>query len=252
MENAMNLSGGTQQARDWINARQAEGRLVDVYSQEWFNKQDPDGPFPPSLLGKMETELGSDFLHHLLVVWLDGCRQDARNELVAIYPPLSKLIGTNGHEPDFLFINLRTQQILCVGLGRKNRMFGIDAATYDSIAMFGLLRNGDVNYMPQFTELDHAKIIWHIVSSLFQVGCALDDFMKLPGNPDTVLAAMAMKPAADGLRYIEGEDDGYTLKELKQFAAEHKDSDDQCKEAMEIINLFFSNCDDGDFNTGDY
>lgn len=247
----MELIGGTQRASKWIAALKADGNLIDVYSDEWFDDQDAGGHFTPATLAGMASAYGPEFRNHLLLIYLTGCTRAARDELVAIYPPLGELIGTPSPEPAFLFINLKLQKILCVGLGSQNQLFVADAATTRPVDAYGLLGHGDRDYMTRFAELDCDEIIEDLVAALHNLGVALSNFALTPGNPDTVHAALSAGAGPDRLFHIEGEDQAYSREELLQFIEDYEESEHHCNAAMAVINFFFPQCEiDALINTG--
>jgi len=253
----MKLTGGTERAQKWISDRKAEGKLIDVYSDEWYANRAASESLSQSWFNDLklefeQLEFDDEYLHHMLVVHIGGCGEEAKHELVSVYPPLGEVIGARLHQPDFLFINLKTQQILCAGLGRNNRLFILDAATGTSINAFGMLDCGDEHYIDSFTALDHATFVEDILVALSQLGNALDDYSRTPGNPDSVERALDSKPSVDSIYFIEGEDEGFSREELIGFKQSHEKSAQRCKAAMGVINSFFPDCFDGDFNTGDY
>jgi hypothetical protein len=228
--------------------------LIDVYSDEWLAGRNLNQYFSPHLLAEIDEEHGStDYRNHLLVVCLQVCRGNAAEELAGFYPPFAKFISGYNHEPDFLFINFHTRQMLCIGLARKNRFFMIDAATYESVEGFGIDGCSNDDYVEKFIALDHSDVVEDLATALYNLGHALDDFCRTPGNPQTVVETLESEPDPEGLRYFEGEDEGYSREELLDFQQIHEDSDRRCKAEMSVINTFFPEVyGEGEFNTGDY
>ena len=80
------------------------------------------------------------------------------------------------HRPNFLFINLFTQQLLAVGLGRKNNLFAIPIDEDVLLDMSDLLKN---DYIKKFTSLDHKNVLSEICKSVEDLGvcfCEHEDF----------------------------------------------------------------------------
>ena len=124
--------------------------------------------------------------NHLLFIFVDEYKKDIREKLKAVYPPVQKFFEQY-HSPDFLLLNLYTKQMLCVGFGRKNRLFIIDAETGNHINAFNL--NGiadDSEYMDQFLESDVYESVSDLIHALYDLSIAMYECDHLPGNDDLV------------------------------------------------------------------
>jgi hypothetical protein len=249
----MKIKSGTNRAMELIAHLKAVGKLADIYSDEWYAGRDTKGSLSPSFLQELKDEHGTDFLNHLLIACVMLCDPQEKHELTEVYPPLKNLIGTNKHEPDFLLINLSIQKVLCIGLGRKNRFFAIDAATGKSVQAFPMAYgDNDLKYIEAFTKLDCGDFVLDLCDDLYELGEALADFENTPGNIDTVSQALNAGPEEDGYYSIAGEDDRYTKSEVAGFILKHEQSMEDCNHAMYLINVLFPECESGDFNTQDF
>jgi hypothetical protein len=204
-------------------------------------------------LRELKEEYGQELLNHLLIVCIAMCNEKEKEELVAVYPPLGSLLQTNKHEPDFMFINLDSKKILCIGLGRKNCFFAIDAASNKSVRVFpSHYGNNDLSYIEDFTKLDHGEFVEEFAISLSQLGEALADFENTPGNIETASVSLDDGPSEDGSYTINGEYDLYTRDEIAGFIHAHEKSLKDCEWAMHLINSLFPDITSGEFNTQDF
>ncbi len=224
--------------------------LVDVYSKEWFDTRDENcNYFPKSLLGNIEDEYDPKFFNHLLVIHVDEYNQNFPQRIVQTFPCLSSLINEGIHKPDFLFVNINISKILCVGLGRKNQLFAIDAETNKSVNAFDLT-HGDDAYIEEFTEDDHLEVVSDIVRALFDLGVAFFENDSIPSNETDLYQAIESEPDEEGFYHLEWDDEDYTKEQLEEFLEEKERQNEIMKESEEIIQLFFP--DAYEFNTGDY
>ena len=127
----MSYTGGTKQGLQFIEKYKKLGYIVDIYSDEWVNAQDPDeyyGIAPEDLMA-FDKEFGNEYRGHLLAVYLGNSNPELHQELRKILKPFDDYcniepIGWRKISiPGLLFINLKTQEILCIGLGYKNRIY---------------------------------------------------------------------------------------------------------------------------------
>lgn len=275
----MKINSGAKSAQALLDRLNAEGDLVDVYSSQFFARQpsyqeDPYAPFTSEgfdyLLDEYENNTDSDQkpLGHLLFIHVDDYKHELRNKLIEVYQPLMRLFDTGKHHPDFLILNLHTTQVLCIGLGRKNRLFAIDAKSGRSINVFGLLRGvhstilsqeqGDDEYMKKFTEHDVYESVSDLVHALYKLGVAMYGYDGMPANLEQIEYSRDLPPnnnAVYELRDIDGNlltNDEFSKEELIAMYEEIRSYQDQEDEAMKIINTFFPQCERGELNTGDY
>ena len=155
--------------------------------------------------------------------------------------------------------------MLCVGFGRKNKLFIIDSKTNTSINSHGFfpqridssilsIKEGDTDqkYISQFTEKDVLKVVKFFLKTLDDLSLAMFEFDHLPGSFESINQALNKENIKDGLHYIEGEDEGYTTDEINQLIIEYDFNNDNLNEALEKIRIFFPQCEIGELNTGDY
>jgi hypothetical protein len=258
----MKINNASPQVMNFLERLKRDGDLIDVYSENFFGKQpnisdDPYAPFSKETLEEIEylegeAEEDKKPKNHLLFMFINEYKEDVLNEIQKIFPPLRKFFAA-WHKPDFLLINLYTQQILCVGFGRKNKLFIIDAHTEKIINFFGS-RSYEVNeYILRFTEHDINEAINDFLSALNDLSFLMFENDSLPGSEDEISIAIDAGPSEDGFYYIKGVDDEkYTKDELTQLLSKYEDLQTGEDKAMKMINIFFPQCERGELNTGDY
>lgn len=232
-----------------FEALKKDGLLVDVYSQEWFDTRDEDGDFPRCLLSNLEGEYSPEYLNHLLIIYLDQYKDEYNDKLVSLFPCLNEILNEGYHKPDFLFINTNINKILCVGLGRKNRLFAIDGETNNPVNVFGLT-NGDENFIDDFTKDDHLEVVSDLVNALDNLGTSFYEHDSLPSDSTELYNMIESDPDEDGFYHLEWDDESYTKEQLEAFLAEHEQQLEVMRESENVIHIFFP--DAYEFNTGDY
>jgi len=115
----MEWLGDTEEVKKLINELLKSEDLINVYSEDYFQKRN-DSEFNLEILEELKKENGDEFLNHLLV----GCFHGNHENLMK----LVHLLGINEKEhpvlmsynaPSFVFINLKTQNILIFGLWKR-------------------------------------------------------------------------------------------------------------------------------------
>lgn len=258
----MKITKGTPEAMNLFAELKKNGDLVDVYSNDFFDRQptyeeDPLAPFTNDAMDSIndyesDPDEQAKPKNHLIFIFIDEYKKDIHEKLKKIYPSL-KEIFEKGHLPDFLLLNLYTKQMLCIGFGRKNRMFVIDAETGKSINAFDL--NGitdDSEYMDKFIENDVYDSVSDFVHALYSLSITMYEYDNLPGNEESVEWALDEENTRDGLHYIEGGDEGYTTDQINEFLEKYREYQADEDESMKMIKVFFPQCERGELNTGDY
>lgn len=266
----MKITKGTKKAEDLLERLRQEGDLVDVYSHSFFERQptrdeDPEAPFARNGMDEVEElendpDSGTYPMGHLLFIFLDDYRAEIHEELVRLYPPLGYVIRSDKHKPDFLILNLYTRQILCVGLGRKNRLFVIDAESDRTINAFGLISaEDDTNYMDRFMEHDCYEVVYDLIVALYRLGDAMYRYDNHLCVLEEVEYSLECQPNEDGYYYLRDlggkiidEEELYTREDLEMMREEMAEYEAIETESMKMINCFFPQCERGELNTGDY
>lgn len=260
--------GGTPAVQNFIKKYKASGYLLDPYSKEWLTsieaRRNIDTDFycdiDENQYSEYESKFGPEFLNHLLIVYVDESNSELIKDLQAIYQPFKYIFeerdsysGYEKHRPDFIFINLAIRKILCIGLGRKNRLFEYDLDEYfnqtpNSVDSNQLIRvfKTDNPYYKEFTSLDHAGFVVSLIRALNDLGAGLFKIASTPGNPDE----WPDETNEDGMYLIE--DDEYTSEEFESIRDDYYEADELMHDGMISINLLFPKIEIGDLNTGDY
>jgi hypothetical protein len=244
-----------------LNLLKKEGDLVDIYSQEFFDRQplyeeDPYAPFNREVMVDIDgyeadPEENIKPKNHLLFIFVDPYKNKLNKKLAEIYPLLVKYFEFD-HKPDFLILNLYTQQMLVIGLGRKNQIYAYDSVSGAAIDLFGGPNyDGYDKYMDRFTEHDLCDAVGDLTKSLLDLGEAMFDYDQVPHNGDMFHIAYAEGPKPDGLFYVEDYEEGYSQEEVEDFLERFTDSQARGEKALKVIQAFFPQCEWGELNTGD-
>ena len=274
----MKITGGTKIANALFAKLQQEGDLIDVYSKSFFDRQpsfkdDPCADFTregfENLLEEYETNPDVDEkpLGHLLFLHIDDNQPDMRKSIVEIYKPLAKLIDCGRHNPDFLIINLFTKQILCIGLGRKNRLFVIDAATGQTVNALGLfggvhvdgLVNGeDGGYMERFTQQDVYEFVSDFINAFYDLSAAMFNHDDMLANSEQIRYTIRLGSDENNFYQLKDTEQNlidekkFTKQEITALLEQINSYESDKDQAMKKINIFFPYCDLSELNTGDY
>lgn len=197
------------------------GHLVDAYSEKWLAEHDDEleGCSQLALVKQKNIELGTDSLNHLLVVYLQlNNKQDMEKRIAAVFPQTSWLTDSSIHQPDFLFINLFTQKILCAGLGKNNRLFVFEAGNRSNElgGPVHLMNKKNKKLFEEFTKLDYASVVIEFLENLEKLG--------------------------QSNYFLANEWDG------DQESDEFMDADEGIVEAMSFFKTFFPTADAGDLD----
>jgi hypothetical protein len=256
-------SNGTLKVQNYINRMKNDGDLIDIYSHEWLNEKYKDDEYVLERIKELEIKNKSDFIGHMLIVHLADETNESLNELLSLYKPLKNVINAQGefgytkHNPDFLFINLYTKQILATGLGRKNRLFLIDVESNANIELrrpslrtsASQIFHNNENYYENFTSLDALDIVSEIIVSLEKLGIALFEYAHCR-NRNEIEDILQTKPNKDGYYFID--DLELTKEELENELDEIDSALNSMDEAIEVIQDYFQHAEIGELNTGDY
>jgi hypothetical protein len=246
-----------------------QGQYLDVYSKEFFARQpstdeDPNAPFTQSgieLIIDLQNDPDEDQkpLGHLIIIHVERLKKELSDEILEIYPSLKLILAKGKHHPNFLIFNQHTRQMLCVGLGRKNTLFAVDANSGKNINFFDLTGgNNDSKYVSDFTQHDCYDVLEDLLSALDQLSQAFSNWHYLPGNLEFIEKSLDQGPDNDGLYYIRDDFDdlivsqGYELEEIENFKSQFIEAEEMEEEAVKMIRVFFPDIDISELNTGDY
>jgi len=264
----MSYIGGTPEVQNFIKKYKASGYLIDPYSKEWLASLDArrnaDKNFYCEIdndqYSEYEAEFGAEFWNHLLILSIDESNPELIKDLKAIYQPFKSIFeerdllsGYDKHRPNFILINLNIRKILCIGLGRKNRLFDYDLEEYlgnvpssVNFSEFASSFTRKNSYYQNFVSNDHADIIFNMIQGLSDLGSGLFENASTPGNPDE----WPDEPNEDGMYLI---DDGeYTAEEFEAIKDGYYQADELMHDGITSIKLLFPEIEIEDLNTGDY
>jgi hypothetical protein len=242
----------------------ALGALVDVYSSEWLTAH-PDFPdFNTADLEEYQSRSHNMCEGHLLIISTSLDDQAVSTLLPAAYPSLRDVLDPEirNHKPDLIFLNLATKQILWVGLGRKNQLFGFAVGAEDVKLRDGNIEDvirpsSDVEsadptflYMREFLKYDYSGIVSDLIESLYEFGVCARAVDHLPLNPDLIGEILDEGPDGDGLYDID--DELLTLEEVQAVLAEFEEAENLGHEHLQTLQQFFPDISWSDLNTQDY
>ena len=159
----MELTGGTTKVNRLIKDLQADGSLLNFYSESVFDNPKINEIFDTSI-DELKQEHGDQFQNHLLV----GCFHSSQlNLLINSFKPCQeyfKYCYQNDYydtRPCFGFINLLNQSVCLMSIGnRKGHFYG----EYFNISM----KNLD-NVKEEFEDYDYVGIVDTIRESLVSI-----------------------------------------------------------------------------------
>jgi hypothetical protein len=240
--------------------------LIEPYSDEWVSSaeqrsQNGEINFESGVdtYKLLDEEYGPEYRNHLLMIHVDPHKHDLIDDLKKVSKSLEFIFNETGenfgtHKPDFLFFNLATQQIFCVGLGRKNRLMQYDACRYaekiSSTEIDFLERsnteNDDSEYRNNFTALDHEGYIVKLIFDLKILGESLVDYECLDYNPE-----MSYELNDDGAIEFENGRDSVSEEELEALNDRYDIISTNIEESIDGINIFFPEITPADLNNID-
>jgi hypothetical protein len=147
------------------------GNLINVYSNEWL--KDNQGVFK-QFFKTQKKEFEGEISEHLFILFLDESNIKLQERLNKLIPSFKKILISEKHLPDFIFINTISSQILAIGLGRKNRLFIYDVFLGKfidcDISLYSksdAIKNSIIN---KFCKFDYANIFLIISNALNKLG----------------------------------------------------------------------------------
>ncbi len=260
----MAYTGGTLAAKKCISELTSMGALVDVYSKDWLSENSNLVNYSIEDLLDFQQQSSGACEGHLLVISTSRNLEIVSKLLVDAYLGFEEHFGERAqmHRADLIFINLATQQVLCVGLGRKNYFFGfaIDSkeVTINEGNVRGIIESCDkpksnietLEFMNNFLKYDYGNIVKWLMEGLYEFGSCARNWDYLPLTPDQIKKIIAQEPDDDGMYDIDG--DLMSLEDAKQLIAEFDEAESWGNENLSIIQDFFPDLTWGDLNTCDY
>jgi len=252
--------GGTALANQFISKYALSGHLLDLYSDEWaLNNEDLEG-ISVALFKEYDAQFGTAYRNHILLIscdWYEDSNSNFSTDLINIFPKYKRQLRDYSEniffDPSFVLINLATQQISSVGLGRNNRFFMTDVETNISVslnlpndisarAVFGIEDN---NYLPNFLKLDHAGIVYKFLTSLSAMGSLvyLRDSDCTPWLYDELSYA---NPNEDGQYEVDGE--SYSAQDRDELIKAHANYNSEIQIHERFLMKFFPTLDFSSLN----
>jgi len=260
----MPYTGGTPAALACIKQLTELGALVDVYSKQWLDAH-PNFPYcTVDDLAEYQVTSSNACEGHLLIISTSLDEPKVAELLMNAYPAFKASFGEDApyHKPDFIFMNLATQQILCVGLERKNYFFGCaigveeveiddgNVQTVTSTDQIEAASTPTLQFMRQFVQYDYAGVVTRLIDSLYEFGISARAWDHLPLNPEIIEEILEQGQDEDGLFDIDGE--MMSLEEARGVIAEFEQANDWGNENLSCIQDLFPDLTWGDLNTQDY
>jgi hypothetical protein len=255
--------GGTSNAVEFIEKHKKSSRIIDFYSDEHIKSiSQKNSIYSKNTLQNLDKKFGKKYRNHLLAIYIGDENKELMNELATIYAPFGKLFSLSNRngwpliKPDFLFINLVTQEILCVGLGRKNQIFDYELHKQiknneaENAEDRDIINNKVISTecSQEFYELDHLQIIKMIIKNLETLGEYFYEWDILPGNSDVMV-----EKRSDGLYYLDNEDhEGLTKSEVSKLEADYKRYNKVIISCIANLKNIFPQIERYDLNTGAY
>ncbi len=260
----MPYTGGTPTAKTCIKQLTELGALVDIYSKQWLDAH-PNFPYcSTDDLAEYQITSSNACEGHLLVISTSIDESVVGERLLAAYPAFEPIFGQKApyHKPDLIFTNLATRQILCVGLGRKNQLFGYavgaEEVTIHDASVQDVTSTDQINaactptllFIREFVQYDYAGIVTRLIDSLCEFGVSARAWDHLPLNPELIEEILAQGPDEDGLFDID--DEMMTLEEARSVIAKFESADSWGKKNLSTLQDLFPELTWADVGTGDY
>jgi hypothetical protein len=155
---------------DFIEQYEA-GNLINVYSNKWL-KNNPE--VCERFFETHKKGLHAESLGHFFILYLGGANIKLQEQLIKLIPSFKKILISDKHLPNFIFVNTITSQMLSIGLGRKNRLFIYDVllGEFLNYDLSLCLKSIDIknSIIREFCEFDYANIFLIISNSLNKLG----------------------------------------------------------------------------------
>ncbi|MEY5027974.1 MAG: hypothetical protein RLZ63_289 [Pseudomonadota bacterium] len=256
--------GGAKAAQNAIDQLQKLGALINVYSSEWLSNNPKFPSFGAEELADFDSQSGGACSGHLLVISTSLDSDAVTDQLLAAYPGFAAAFGADSdyHKPDFIFINLATQQILCVGLGRKNYIFGYaigaDGVLINDANVRAIIdhsfdsagQDATLAFMNEMIKYDYGNVVINLIESLYEFGVSARAWDQLPSNPEVIEEILELGPNEDGMYDID--DELMSEEQVREVLDEFEQAYSWGKENLSVIQDFFPELTWADLNTQDY
>ena len=187
-------TGGTPEAINFIEKYKKTGHVVDFYSDEYvLNRQKNNCLISQRLLKTLDVQHGKFYRNHLLIIYIGDKNGEMLDTLSSLYEPIHRYFNLEGDgpgiviKPDYLLLNLITKEILCVGIGWRNRNFNFELHNYlarytapEAPYKLNHFNSSEISTdcSDAFYELDHWNISKKIITVMNQLGEAYEEDSK--------------------------------------------------------------------------
>lgn len=256
----MNFVGGTSAVRTCFEELAKEGLLISPYTDKWIK-------------ANYKTNKPIQNVDNGEIIFIDASRfyGERLAKLLKIFPKFSSGFSTEytTTNTDFIAINLRTQQIILMGLGRKDQIHvhiyrdgKFDYLDYDEVEEFvnddfetisesdKTAKSGNLQYLQKFCELDRFRLVPDLFESLYYFGLSSFEFANLPHSMMDIDEARGNGPNEDGMFEIDG--DELSEEDLDELEGSYEEAAYDCTSHIRKIQLLFPKIDEGDLITGAY
>ena len=256
----MNFVGGTSAVRTFFEELAKEGLLISPYTDKWIKANYKNTkPIPHVDNGE--------------IIFIDASRfyGERLAKLLKIFPKFSSGFATEytSTNTDFIAINLKTQQIILMGLGLSDRIHvhiyrdgKFESVDYDEVEEFvnddfetisasdKTAKSLNHQYLQKFCELDRFRLVADLFESLYYFGLSSFEFANLPHSMMDIDEARGNGPNEDGMFEIDG--DELSEEDLDELEGSYEEAAYDCTSHIRKIQLLFPKIDEGDLITGAY
>lgn len=251
----MIYSGGTSLANEFIAKYASNGHLLDVYSDEWVKKKIGLDGMSIADFKSYDAKFGTEYKGHMLLIdceWHESQESNFSKDLVNVFPKYKDQLRDYSesvyYDPSFILINLATQQMLAVGLGRNNRLFMTDVETNVSVEMNSsnnlvaqsVFGNTDKEYLSNFLQLDHAGIVLKFLVAVNGMG---ELVYTRDSECTEYLYGELLYAEADQDGSYEVDGDTYSDEERSEMLENHEQYQNQIKVHEGFLMCFFPRLD---------
>lgn len=256
----MSYVGGTVLANQFISKYTFSGHLLDLYSDEWISKNKGLDGMSTSDFKQYDGRYGKDYRNHMLLIscdWYESPTSNFSQDLVNVFPKYKDQLRDYSeqvyYDPSFILINLATQQMAAVGLGRNNQFFMTDVLTNADIPLSlpndlsaqAILGNGDISYLSSFLKLDHAGILYQFLVSIAEMGELV--YSRDCDCTEWLYEELSCAEVGeDGMYEVDGET--YSPEDVNEMMATHEQYNKKIKVHEDFLMRLFPNLDLGSLN----
>ena len=256
----MNFVGGTSAVRTFFQELAKDSLLVSPYTDKWI-KTNYKKSKPISNLDNGE------------IIFINASRiyGERLAQLLKIFPKFSSGFSTEYTitNTDFIAINLRTQQIILMGLGRRDQIHAriyrdgkFEYVNYSEVEEFvnddyetisesdKTAKSLNHQYLQKFCELDRFSLVADLFESLYYFGVSSFEFANLPHSMMDIDEARGNGPNEDGMFEIDGEE--LSEEDLDELERSYEEAANDCTNHIRDIQQLFPKIDVGDLITGAY